>query len=616
MKNNKDNIRCFKFFGKFAWQNDKKYYAFLILNIIVNSLSPFVTILGTQYLIDEIADESKRNMFWIVFWVAFICIGSFICSNLKKWTGENISRIGEKFDRIFKTNLCMNCIKMKFKNTEDTDVLDIIKNAERALNETGQVNGLITALANIITKFFVALGVVVLVCTRIPWLMIPVIISFAVNSYTTSKVNKGRRKFFKEMSTVERGSTYFNTELQESRYAKDIRLYDASEIFEKKYDGYVDRIYGTSKKYFMGFLKYWNVNNIFYSVSDMTIYILLVVNIFNKTISIGEFSSLFQATGEFASAIRNIVNSYLEMNYTSSVLKFYIDFVESVAVEDDKFDGSVAENGLSDNIISDNITLEETENILANFNKCEIEFKNVSFKYPNTEKYILKNVSATIKAGEHVAIVGQNGAGKTTFIKLLCHLYDNYEGKILINGREAGEYSFREYIRLLSVVFQDFRLFAFTIKENVTVFQDKKVDLEEIYKIAGIEDWINSLEEKDSTHIYKMFVENGVEPSGGQAQKLAIARALYKNAPIVVLDEPTAALDPISEYEVYKNFDKLVHGKTAIYISHRLSSCRFCDRIIVLENGSVVEEGSHEKLIENTKGLYFKMYNTQAKHYS
>ena len=616
MKNNKDNIRCFKFFGKFAWQNDKKYYAFLILNIIVNSLSPFVTILGTQYLIDEIADDSKRNMFWIVFWVAFICIGSFICSNLKKWTGENISRIGEKFDRIFKTNLCMNCIKMKFKNTEDTDVLDIIKNAERALNETGQVNGLITALANIITKFFVALGVVVLVCTRIPWLMIPVIISFAVNSYTTSKVNKGRRKFFKEMSNVERGSTYFNTELQESRYAKDIRLYDASEIFEKKYDGYVDRIYGTSKKYFMGFLKYWNVNNIFYSVSDMTIYILLVVNIFNKTISIGEFSSLFQATGEFASAIRNIVNSYLEMNYTSSVLKFYIDFVESVAVEDDKFDGSVAENGLSDNIISDNITLEETENILANFNKCEIEFKNVSFKYPNTEKYILKNVSATIKAGEHVAIVGQNGAGKTTFIKLLCHLYDNYEGKILINGREAGEYSFREYIRLLSVVFQDFRLFAFTIKENVTVFQDKKVDLEEIYKIAGIEDWINSLEEKDSTHIYKMFVENGVEPSGGQAQKLAIARALYKNAPIVVLDEPTAALDPISEYEVYKNFDKLVHGKTAIYISHRLSSCRFCDRIIVLENGSVVEEGSHEKLMENTKGLYFKMYNTQAKHYS
>ena len=201
----------------------------------------------------------------------------------------------------------------------------------------------------------------------------------------------------------------------------------------------------------------------------MTIYILLVVNIFNKIHFHWRVSSLFQATGEFASAIRNIVNSYLEMNYTSSVLKFYIDFVESVAVEDNEFDGSVAGNGLSDNI-----TLEETENILTDFNKCEIEFKDVSFKYPNTEKYILKNVSVTIKSGEHVAIVGQNGAGKTTFIKLLCHLYDNYEGKILINGREAGEYSFMGYIRLLSVVFQDFRLFCFYNKGKCNSFSGQK----------------------------------------------------------------------------------------------------------------------------------------------
>ncbi|EKC47860.1 ABC transporter, ATP-binding protein, partial [human gut metagenome] len=162
---------------------------------------------------------------------------------------------------------------------------------------------------------------------------------------------------------------------------------------------------------------------------------------------------------------------------------------------------------------------------------------------------------------------------------------------------------------------QDFRLFAFSIRENVTAFQDKKDDLEEIYKITGIKNWIENLKEKDSTYIYKMFVENGVEPSGGQAQKLAIARALYKNAPIVVLDEPTAALDPISEYEVYNKFDKLVHGKTAIYISHRLSSCRFCDKIMVFENGSIVEEGSHKELMKNTNGLYFYMYNTQAKQY-
>lgn len=594
---NKDTIRCFKFFGKFTWQNDKKYYLMLILNIIANAVFPFISILGTQYLIDEIADDSKRNIGWVIFWVTFICVGNLICANIRKFIGENITRLGEKFERIFKTDLCMICINMKFKYTEDTEILDTIKNAERALNETGQINGLITSLANIITNFIVALGVVTLVGTRIPWLMIPVIISFTANSYTTSKVNKNRRKFFKKMGNVERGSTYFNTELQESRYAKDIRLYDASEIFKKIYLGYVDRMYNTSKTYYTKFIKKWNIKNVFDAVCDTAIYILLAVNVFYKVISIGEFSSLFQATSKFGGAIRGIVDSYLEMTYTSSVLKYYIDFVEDFNDENKRL-------------------LDPSDNGLKISNKaCDIEFKNVSFKYPNTDKYILKDISVKIKAREHLAIVGQNGAGKTTFIKLLCHLYDNYEGEIRINGRDVRKYNFVDYVRMLSVVFQDYRLFAFTIKENVTVFEDKNINIEETYTIAGIDKWIEGLGKKDKTYIYKMFVENGIEPSGGESQKLAIARALYKNAPIVVLDEPTAALDPISENEVYKNFDKLVYGKTAIYISHRLSSCKFCDRIIVFNKGSIVEMGSHDELMKNTRGLYYNMYNTQAKHY-
>lgn len=597
MKNSKENIRCFKFFGKFAWQNDKKYYLFLLMNVIANSVSPFISIIGTQFLIDEIVDVSKRNIGWIVFWTAFICIGNFVFATMIKYVGENIARIGEKFDRIFKTTLCMNCVNMKFKYTEDTEVLDTIKNAERALNETGQVNGLINSLSGIISNCIVALGVVTLVCTRIPLLMIPVIISFIANSYTTSKVNKVRKNLFSEMGNIERGSTYFNTELLESRYAKDIRLYDASEIFKKKYDRYVDRLYTTSKKYNVKFINFWNINNVFRAICNTSIYILLSVNVFNKVISIGEFSSLFQATSKFGDAISGIVNSYLGMNYTSSILKYYIDFVDSVNMKNEKI------------VNLDDISKVETPGI------CDVEFKNVSFKYPNTERYILENISLKIKAGEHLAIVGQNGEGKTTFIKLLCHLYDNYEGKILINGKEAREYNAEEYMNMLSVVFQDYRLFAFNIKENVTVFNEKDKDLNEIYKLAGVDDWINHLDKKDETYIYKMFVEDGVEPSGGQAQKLAIARALYKNSPIVILDEPTAALDPISEYEVYNNFDKLVNEKTAIYISHRLSSCKFCDRIIVFSEGSVIEEGSHEDLIKDTSGLYYKMYNTQAKYY-
>lgn len=385
-----------------------------------------------------------------------------------------------------------------------------------------------------------ALGVVTLVCTRIPWLLIPVIISFATNSFITSRVNKGRREFFDEMSNVERGSTYYNTELQEPRYGKDVRLYGASQIFEKKYDEYTNKIYNTSKKYHTRFNRYWSLDSLLYTVCDSTIYI-------------------------------HSDNDRL------------IDLSDS--------------------------------GVNATNKACEIEFKNVRFKYPNTDKYILKNISVKIKAGEHHSIVGQNGAGKTTFIKLLCRLYSNYEGEIMINGKDARDYNFVEYIKSLSVVFQDFRLLAFTIKEKLTVFDDKDINLEETYKISGIDKWIESLDEKDQTYINKMFVDNGIEPSGGESQKLAIARALYKNASIVVLDEPTAVLDQISEYEIYKNFDKLVYGKTAIYISHRLSSCRFCDRIIVFNNGIITEEGSHEELMKNTDRLYYNMYSTRAKHY-
>lgn len=598
MKMNKETIRCYKFFTKFAWQTDKTYFFMLILNFIVNSAAPFITIIGSQYLIDEIADSSKRDMSAIIFWIAFICLGNFIYQNINKLTGEKLAEINEKFMRILSTKLCMSCIDMKFVNTEDTEVLDIIKNAQRAINETGQVNSLIAPIANIASNFIVALGVVVLVCTKIPWLMIPVIISFAVNSFTTSKVNKSRRKFFKEMGNVERGSNYFNTELMESRYAKDVRLYDASKIFTDKYDGYVDRIYNTSKKYHLGFLRYWNINALFYAICDTSIYLLLVVNIIKKAITIGEFSSLFQATEKFDRAIRQIVNAYLEISYSSSVLKFYVDFVEDIYGDRGRL-----------------MDLSDGGKEVVN-GACEIEFKNVSFKYPNTDKYILNNISVKIHAGEHLSIVGQNGAGKTTFIKLLCHLYDNYEGEILVNGKDAREYDFVEYMKLLSVVFQDFRLFAFTIKENVTVFQEKDIDLKDTYKIAGIDDWVESLEEKDQTYIYKMFVKNGVEPSGGESQKLAIARALYKNAPVVILDEPTAALDPISEYEVYRNFDQLVKNKTAVYISHRLSSCRFCDRIIVFNDGHLIEEGTHEELLGLENGFYANMYMTQAKQYN
>lgn len=248
-------------------------------------------------------------------------------------------------------------------------------------------------------------------------------------------------------------------------------------------------------------------------------------------------------------------------------------------------------------------------------NNFDIEFKNVSFKYPNCETYVLKNVNIKINSGEHCAIVGKNGSGKTTFIKLLCRLYDVSEGAIYINGTNIKEYTKDSIIRLYSAVFQDYKIFSLTVAQNIAASDDyDKAKLYDSFEKADIKERILKMVNKENTYLYKDLEENGVEISGGEAQKLALTRALYKDAPIVILDEPTASMDPIAESSVYSKFNSFVENKTAIYISHRLSSCAFCDNIAVFDKAELVEIGTHQNLIK-LNGKYAKLWNAQAEYY-
>ncbi|MBQ8547006.1 MAG: ABC transporter ATP-binding protein [Lachnospiraceae bacterium] len=246
----------------------------------------------------------------------------------------------------------------------------------------------------------------------------------------------------------------------------------------------------------------------------------------------------------------------------------------------------------------------------------EIEFCNVSFRYPGAKEYSLRNLSLKFKLGKRLAIVGKNGSGKSTFIKLLCRLYDPTEGEIRLNGVDIREYDYEEYLRIFSVVFQDFKLFSFPLGQNVaTAMEYDKEKAEQCLVKAGLSQRLESMPKGLDTALYKDFESEGVEISGGEAQKVALARALYKDAPVVVLDEPTAALDPIAEAEIYTKFNELVGKKTAIYISHRLSSCKFCDEIAVFEDGTVVQRGRHEELLKETDGLYHALWTAQAQYY-
>lgn len=277
------------------------------------------------------------------------------------------------------------------------------------------------------------------------------------------------------------------------------------------------------------------------------------------------------------------------------VLKKYFEFLE---LKSEKHEGTLPIEKRSDH-------------------EYELEVRDVSFKYPGSDDYVLKNINLKLTIGEKMAIVGMNGSGKTTFIKLLARLYDPTEGEILLNGIDIKKYDYDEYLQLFSVVFQDFGLFSFSLGQNIA----SSTDYQEEAILSAIEDagFINrykKLPKGLDTYLYQNFDKDGVEVSGGEAQKIAMARAIYKDAPIVILDEPTAALDPIAEFEIYSHFDKIVGDKTALYISHRLSSCRFCDEIVVFHEGEIVQRGHHNKLVNDKEGKYHELWYAQAQYYT
>lgn len=325
------------------------------------------------------------------------------------------------------------------------------------------------------------------------------------------------------------------------------------------------------------------------------IYIILIFAVLEGGISVGSIAKYVSCIMLLISAIKNMLRS-LQLSFENHhYLKRYFSYFD-----------------IPNNMYKGTLTVEKRDD-----NEYYVEFKNVSFKYPNTESYALRHVNLKFKVGEKLAIVGKNGSGKTTFIKLLCRLYDPTEGEILLNGVNIQKYDYDEYMSIFSVVFQDFRLFDFKLGEVVA--SSKCFDPDKVRDClikANFGDRYRELPDGADTYLYKGYDKSGIEISGGEAQKIALARALYKDAPFILLDEPTASLDPISEYEVYSNFNTISGDKTAVYISHRLASCRFCDKIAVFDHGEIVQIGSHERLVTDAGGKYHELWHAQAQYYT
>lgn len=390
--------------------------------------------------------------------------------------------------------------------------------------------------------------------------------------------------------------SFMSNLMSEGKRAMDVRLY-RQDIFFDQID-YVQDSYGTKSKaarYARGkagaaCAASTAVSRIFIGV----IYLFVCLKAWGGAFGVGSVTQYVGAITALLGGLAKILKIVGEVRINAFYLEREFSFLD---IPNEMYQGSLTVEKRADQ-------------------HYEVEFRNVSFCYPNTEHFALKNISLKFKVGERLAVVGQNGSGKTTFIKLLCRLYDPTEGQILLNGIDIRKYDYQEYMHIFSVVFQDFHLLAFSVGQNVAAGERyDRQKAENCCRKAGIWKRVASMAEGMDTVLYKDLSEAGVEVSGGEAQKLAIARALYRDSAFLILDEPTAALDPLSEYEIYARLNEIVEDRTAVYISHRLSSCRFCDEILVFHEGCLVQQGSHGRLLAQEDGKYRELWDAQAQYY-
>lgn len=601
--------------AKIWWKIEPKLFISSGLSAFFDTIFPYVTLWFSARMIEELAGErNPQNLGKLALITVLVTLAlSILSAALKRWKNSMHEMDMPLEERLMNEKL----LKMEYSAVEAASTKDILN--EMRYHCMGNVFGFAKVhhwyMEYLISAAASAIGGAALMgsffTTRVPkefqklsWLDSPwtniafCLLLFGGILLAQFVQVKGDRRFYEKVyPAINKGNRCINIfgtmGLQRKKHL-DIRIYEQQKIIREMRNQYDN----TSKK--LGG-RQWEINGMINAASQMLaklsiglVYVLVCLKAWTGAFGIGYVTQYVGAITAFCGGIGSIFQLFTDLCSNACYLDTIKKYLE---IPEQMYQGSLTTEKRSDR-------------------KYEVEFKNVSFKYPGSDNWVLRNVSIKFRIGSHLAIVGENGSGKSTFIKLLCRLYDPQEGEILLNGIDIRKYRYEDYVKLFSVVFQDFKLLAGSLGSNVA--GQKQYDENLVKKAlsdAGFSERLNSLERGLETSIYQEFDQNGMEPSGGEAQKIAIARAIYKNAPFLILDEPTAALDPIAEAEIYERLHQIAGDKTSIYISHRLSSCRFCEEILVFDQGCIVERGSHEKLLENTAGKYLALWNAQAQYY-
>lgn len=561
-----------------------------IVGTLLNSYAP-------KYVLSFIEDDLTFNT--IIMYTVIICLIMMIldvisttCYNSFEFEYRKTEGYVEKkrMDKLFHTD---------FKNMESPDFLDYAQRAKTALNRGKGFHGVLYQSRNFIAQgTLMILSAALIGIQNLLMMIIFIVISFGIVKISSFFTKRDKIKFSDAMAPTWRKMNYLESTTKNFDFAKDIRLFNMSNAFFNQLSG-VNETYKELNRKHHNRMVLWEVSlGSVLIVQKILMYTWLVYNVVTGAYQISDFVLYVGLVSTFHASVGYVNWIYSDMRTNSLMINDYRNFVdwkEDRETADEK-DGHITE---------------------INLDKFEFRFENVSFKYPGHDNYVLKNVNLTIKNGAKLAVVGVNGAGKTTFIKLMMKLYEPSEGRILLNDVDIKEYNREEYFKLFSPVFQNVECFAMPIYQNISFAEEDKTDMNKINEVleqSGLSEKINSYEKGIHTNLLKIFDKEGIDLSGGEKQRLAMARALYKDGKVIILDEPTAALDALAEDRMYREFENMIHGKTAVFISHRLGSTRFCDKIAMFEDGTIVEEGTHEELMAKN-GKYAYMFGIQSQYY-
>lgn len=569
---------------------DSKVMSLLVVYSFMIAAVPFFASFLSKYVIDGLVEN--KALFVISVILTFTITGIItqgLAPYVKSIYEPRIMGIREKFLNLLNKKV----MEMDYEYTENPEIGKIIEMAMRAVSDNvsgieGMLNSLFCMVGILISVIVYSIFIIVfkwwLFIVFALFLVIQIIMHIIQKNHELSKAE--------EIALCNRKKAYFYYVMGDFRNGKDIRLYNLRDYLGDKYLKACDEALGIQRRILNQRGISQTLENVFKAIKMIGIYLVLFISYREGEISIGQFSFYLSAM----------------VSCDALALQFFKAFVEvisqSVFINDFRYFLELKDYASNEN---------NKGFIIEEINK--IEFENVYFSYPGSQDCVLKNVNLTIKKGERIALVGLNGAGKSTLIKLLCGFYRPTSGKIKVNGVDIVEINMESYTNCVSALFQDFQFFSFSIKENIqaSVKEDAK-KLQQIVDNLNLDSILCKLSKGIETTIYRVLDKDGVELSGGQSQRIAFARALYKNSSIVLLDEPTAALDVIAETKLYNDFNELTHDKTVIFISHRLASTKFCDRIVTLYGGKIDEIGSHDELMQKN-GRYAELYKLQAGKY-